>query len=316
MAGSAAESMHVTQCCNSACLAMASGKLKECGGCRMVQYCSRACQKTHWKEHKKHCKQPAPGMDLFLLRASMEAGEASGLPRVYFPACIFNSECSGEDVAETEQFLRTCKKSLKESLLQGAEGMWQAAVQCVSMAAADTKLNRFLHAKGHIDKFFEFVQAFKSSEPAPTKARCDVLLVESYILCMKVNRTENNKIILNAHNTARADNLALRAAGSDRRGETHALVASFIAEQREWEKQGNWWQCMRIDWLCIDLMFDIFISSATHAHTTADLDLAHTLLEHAHRVLTVHKEEASSEYLHQLSSLVRLRAALAKIARE
>jgi hypothetical protein len=184
------------------------------------------------------------------------------------------------------------------------------------MAAADTKLNRFLHAKGHIDKFFKFVQAFKSSEPAPTKARCDVLLVESYILCMEVNRTENNKIILNARNTARADNLALRTAdmsGCDRRAETRALVASFIAEQREWEKQGNWWQCMRIDWQCIDLMFDIFSSSATHAHTTTDLDLTHTLLEHAHRVLTVHKKEASSEYLHQLSTLVRLRAALAKI---
>lgn len=30
--------------------------LKYCGGCKSVTYCSHACQKAHWKEHKCECK--------------------------------------------------------------------------------------------------------------------------------------------------------------------------------------------------------------------------------------------------------------------
>ncbi len=29
--------------------------LSKCGQCMNVQYCSKACQKTHWKVHKKVC---------------------------------------------------------------------------------------------------------------------------------------------------------------------------------------------------------------------------------------------------------------------
>ena len=31
--------------------------LMKCGKCKAVKYCSRDCQKTHWKEHRKVCKQ-------------------------------------------------------------------------------------------------------------------------------------------------------------------------------------------------------------------------------------------------------------------
>ncbi|GBE88075.1 hypothetical protein SCP_1203040 [Sparassis crispa] len=27
-----------------------------CGGCRLVSYCSKECQKTHWHIHKQDCK--------------------------------------------------------------------------------------------------------------------------------------------------------------------------------------------------------------------------------------------------------------------
>ncbi|KIW22047.1 hypothetical protein, variant [Cladophialophora immunda] len=29
-----------------------------CGGCRLVSYCAKDCQKEHWAEHKVHCKSP------------------------------------------------------------------------------------------------------------------------------------------------------------------------------------------------------------------------------------------------------------------
>jgi len=31
-------------------------KMKSCGGCRTVYYCSRACQTAHWPTHKSACK--------------------------------------------------------------------------------------------------------------------------------------------------------------------------------------------------------------------------------------------------------------------
>ena len=31
---------------------------KKCVRCKLSSYCSRTCQKAHWKAHKKVCKQP------------------------------------------------------------------------------------------------------------------------------------------------------------------------------------------------------------------------------------------------------------------
>ena len=33
-----------------------AGASLKCGGCGLVYYCSRECQKKHWKVHKKECK--------------------------------------------------------------------------------------------------------------------------------------------------------------------------------------------------------------------------------------------------------------------
>ncbi|KAJ7600012.1 hypothetical protein C8J56DRAFT_879768 [Mycena floridula] len=35
-------------------------KLKRCGGCLEATYCSRACQKAHWKQHVPECRPPSP----------------------------------------------------------------------------------------------------------------------------------------------------------------------------------------------------------------------------------------------------------------
>ena len=32
-------------------------KLKKCGGCGLVKYCSIECQKNHWPQHKRECKK-------------------------------------------------------------------------------------------------------------------------------------------------------------------------------------------------------------------------------------------------------------------
>jgi hypothetical protein len=36
--------------------ALVSGRSCLCAGCRTTRYCSRVCQKQHWKQHKPACK--------------------------------------------------------------------------------------------------------------------------------------------------------------------------------------------------------------------------------------------------------------------
>ena len=74
--------------CAKCGVADARDTMKKCGGCRMVVYCSTACQKAHWKVHKLGCKDakkrrkkktkqkrkgPAPGHEDFRLPADRES---------------------------------------------------------------------------------------------------------------------------------------------------------------------------------------------------------------------------------------------------
>ncbi|KIM26482.1 hypothetical protein M408DRAFT_25436 [Serendipita vermifera MAFF 305830] len=36
---------------------------RACSGCRLVSYCSQACQRSHWKRHKQDCKHPLNSKD-------------------------------------------------------------------------------------------------------------------------------------------------------------------------------------------------------------------------------------------------------------
>ena len=47
----------------------------KCGGCREARYCTRACQKAHWREHKLLCQQIQAKRDKKAARRR-ELGEA------------------------------------------------------------------------------------------------------------------------------------------------------------------------------------------------------------------------------------------------
>lgn len=56
--------------CCTVCGAVSSEKLSKCGGCRVVRYCSRKCQKRHWPVHKMKCDR---------IRQEREAQQEAGM---------------------------------------------------------------------------------------------------------------------------------------------------------------------------------------------------------------------------------------------
>jgi hypothetical protein len=51
----ARESLKLRQCVRCLKLAVLGQKFQKCGRCQAVRYCSRACQREAWKEHKAVC---------------------------------------------------------------------------------------------------------------------------------------------------------------------------------------------------------------------------------------------------------------------
>jgi hypothetical protein len=65
-------------CANCGKAAVDNVKLKKCGGCELVKYCSVDCQKNHRPQHKKACKQRAAELrddKLFRLPDGTHLGE-------------------------------------------------------------------------------------------------------------------------------------------------------------------------------------------------------------------------------------------------
>ena len=51
-------------------------KLQKCAKCKCAMYCSRKCQKDHWKHHKKQCKlivQQTEGFEIHTVRRAIKA---------------------------------------------------------------------------------------------------------------------------------------------------------------------------------------------------------------------------------------------------
>ncbi|KAI0056704.1 hypothetical protein BV25DRAFT_1920739 [Artomyces pyxidatus] len=56
----------------SRCLPASAPSLRRCAGCRFVLYCTRECQRAHWREHREPCQaiaKVARGMELEVKRA-------------------------------------------------------------------------------------------------------------------------------------------------------------------------------------------------------------------------------------------------------
>eukprot|EP00985_Skeletonema_marinoi_P007900 scaffold3525_cov104-Skeletonema_marinoi.AAC.7 len=84
------ENEAVLSCCCAACgiAEVDDIKLKECGECDLVRYCSNACQKNHKSQHKEACKMRAAELRDELLFRQPESNHHGDCPICCLPLSI------------------------------------------------------------------------------------------------------------------------------------------------------------------------------------------------------------------------------------
>jgi hypothetical protein len=51
------EQTRAKSCANYASIVPAGKVYQRCSGCQQASYCSRDCQKEHWRQHKHYCRE-------------------------------------------------------------------------------------------------------------------------------------------------------------------------------------------------------------------------------------------------------------------
>ena len=63
----------------SLCPVCGAKAVRACARCNVQRYCSRECQKSHWKEHKKSCKAPEMVQNADIINVDLRVDPDSGL---------------------------------------------------------------------------------------------------------------------------------------------------------------------------------------------------------------------------------------------
>ena len=90
MASTTAETKDTNSCAYCGTHENNDTKLKTCNACKMVRYCSRDCQVSHWPQHKEACKKHA---ELFEKELFKDPPEREECPICMLPYS-FDTDCS------------------------------------------------------------------------------------------------------------------------------------------------------------------------------------------------------------------------------
>ena len=114
----AAEAKATKKCAANGCLKKGASA---CSACRSVSYCSKECQKAHWKEHKQTCRAAAAGGggggDG---RLAAGAGGASAPARASSSEQTFTNSCGS--IIQVHEIGSRCRMSAERQNLLAREG--------------------------------------------------------------------------------------------------------------------------------------------------------------------------------------------------
>jgi splicing suppressor protein 51 len=129
----------------SACLgcfkigSTADGTLMQCSRCKVIKYCSGACQKAHWPKHKESCKKYAV--------------DTSNPDKYPFHAIYQSTYLHNRDETKTYQLLIDCLRMRQEDVY-ALEGDTMAGTIYSQEPSSVRALKQFLRKAKWIPRFF------------------------------------------------------------------------------------------------------------------------------------------------------------------
>ena len=223
-------------------------KLRRCAQCSLVQYCSKDCQKTHWKQgHKESCKKNTDCVRVVLheqTKAEVKALSqhsllASGL-KDNVPHQIFDKKLLPEERHEKAvKFSNASKKTRKKQPgdTASAKDAWLRAVATSGLVVSHIHDNEWLPAQKALKDFFRFHEIFEGT--VFTRQEHDCWQVDCYVNAMKKNGHMVTQQLLNAENEAGRIRVDSMAASPEKTERAYLLVTNVELEQETYAPMGN-----------------------------------------------------------------------------
>jgi len=231
------QSMLVPKCAN--CKRIDCSMLT-CARCSLVAYCSKECQKHHWKNgHKGSCKKKTG--EVRLVSDEQTAGEAAALTSAFLqgncmnadlPTDIFHRMSLEERATSAAAFSVTTKKMRKKRANSGAETahqVWKRAVAYTGVVGIEICNHAPFAAKKALLEFFRLHEVFQGM--ASTQEQRDIWNVHSYVKAMVYNSYQVDQQIMNAENEEWRARLEPMPPSVQRSEQVYLLVENIELEQ-------------------------------------------------------------------------------------
>ena len=242
-------SMLVAKKC--ACCQRVDCSMNVCGQCKLVAYCSKACQKQHWKQgHKANCREQIG--EVRMIVEDQTPGELATISpqflRTHYnnagmvPSVVFSNmslKATGKTAAAFSAANKKMRKKTANSGPDSAYVVWQRAMATSAVVGMEMIDHSPLLAKKALLDFFRLYETFKGL-PCTQKQR-NIWHVDSYVKAMVYNSFQVDQQLLNAQNEESRKRIANMPdpPSAEKREQVFALVENIELEEATFGPMGQ-----------------------------------------------------------------------------
>ena len=297
-----------------ACCLQTDVRLQACATCSMVQYCSKECQKKHWKsEHKQRCKKGDRELYHYVPDETAEERECSVELNTALSAfqTSFDAMSAEERDASVMDFAASSKKirKNKENPTDPVE-RWAAVCATSRLVFLYMTNQEWIRAKKSMVDFFRLLEMLDKCEMS--QGQREMLHIESEFNSMQLNMRTVDDVLFGAENKASRKRIHAMPAGPDKCRESYALLENVALAQQNYARLGNkftdtnMYLCMNMTLGCVSAIADLGCDTAqgvvlAQSFRYMDAQIAHALsmFSNAHIAYPERAEQFS-----QLNSLM------------
>jgi len=253
-----------------ACCLQTDVHLLACATCSLVQYCSKECQKKHWKsEHKQRCKKGDRELHHYVpdetaeeLECSVELKTALSAFQISFDAMSGEERnASVMDFAASSKNIRKNKKTTTDPVER-----WAAVCATSRLVFLYMSNQEWIRAKKTMVDFFRLLDMLDKCEMS--QGQRDMLHIESEFNSMQLNMCTVDDVLFSAENKASRKRIYAMPAGPEKCRESYALLENVALAQKNYARLGsrftdtNMYLCMHMTLGCVCVIADLGCDAA------------------------------------------------------